>query len=458
MAESNVKVYIVPDTVNQNHLVQERELYKPRKYRIRKKSKIIRVLSRKRRPRNTRNINEDGKNFGNAWYGLLALSICLMGSSGVASIPLHNIVLYPEVWYDVIIPSAPFTFLLACTVVVRTRIILDCRGQKMKRIFADLFCSATVAMSLLLGVLHLIWTTILGFFEPVPFKCHILAYSALVTLVIRSWYVFPKQLNMDEGSQKRLRAFVYFLSWTYTIPLQLIGVSKVFKETPPSIQWLLGLVLPLIKEINDRITGRLLSKAATTENMMDALLVGKMTTSFQFSFWMTIFLATFATIETGYVMLGINFVINLQLCYKEIKLGRKTFPSHHDDQVNQSLKRGVIMELVLNETIEILVPIAFIVSYTIVFYGPNHDVMGNVGCDYWTFQKVEDLNAFLMPVLLMALVDCTSGLVSGVLLWKYCRINIVMEYCSVIRRYWAILGLLGAAYLFSVQLLFNYFN
>ena len=116
------------------------------------------------------------------------------------------------------------------------------------------------------------------------------------------------------------------------------------------------------------------------------------------------------------------------------------------------------MELVLNETIEVIVPIAFIVSYTIVFYGPNHDVMGNVGCDYWTFQKVEDLNAFLMPVLLMALVDCSSGLVSGVLLWKYCRINIVREYCIVIRRYWAILGLLGAAYLFSVQLLFNYFD
>ena len=164
----------------------------------------------------------------------------------------------------------------------------------------------------------------------------------------------------------------------------------------------------------------------------------------------TIFLATSATIETGYVMLGINFVINLQLCYKGIKLGRKTISLNHDEQVNQSLKRGVIMELVLNETIEVLVPIAFIASYTIVFYGPNHDVMGNVGCDYWTFQKVEDLNAFLMPVLLMTLFDCSSGLVSGVLLWKYCRINIIREYCSAIQRYWVLLGLFGAANLFSV--------
>ena len=108
------------------------------------------------------------------------------------------------------------------------------------------------------------------------------------------------------------------------------------------------------------------------------------------------------------------------------------------------------MEFVLNETIEVLVPFAFIVSYIIVFYGPNHDVMGNIGCDYWTFQKVDDLNTFLMPVLLMALVDCSSVLISGVPLWKYCRINIVREYCSVIQRYWALLGLLGAALLLSV--------
>ena len=169
----------------------------------------------------------------------------------------------------------------------------------------------------------------------------------------------------------------------------------------------------------------------------------------------TIFLATSATIETGYVMLGINFVINLQLCYKGIKLGRKTISLNHDEQVNQSLKRGVIMELVLNETIEVLVPIAFIASYTIVFYGPNHDVMGNVGCDYWTFQKVEDLNAFLMPVLLMTLVDCSSGLVCGVLLWKFCRINILLRCCKIMDSYWKIISVYAGMEAAKVKIIYK---
>ena len=311
MTDSSSKVYIVPDVFNQNSLIQERKQYEPRKCVIKQISKLKGFYFSKRNHHSATAIEEGGKSYWNACYGLLALGICLMGSSGVTSIPLHNIVLYPEVWYDVVIPIIPFTFLLTCNIVVFSRIVLDCRGEKMKKIFVDLFFSATVVIIMVLGILHLFWSTVLEFFEPVPFKCHLLGYSAIVTLMIRSWYSFPKQLSMDEVLQKRLRAFLYYSSWVYTIPLQLLGFSKVFKATPLDVQWLLGLALPLIKEINDRVTGKLLSRAATTENMTETQLVGKMTTSCHFSFWMTIFLATSATIETGYVMLGINFVINL---------------------------------------------------------------------------------------------------------------------------------------------------
>ena len=108
------------------------------------------------------------------------------------------------------------------------------------------------------------------------------------------------------------------------------------------------------------------------------------------------------------------------------------------------------MELILNETIEVLVPLAFIVSYATAFYGPNYDKLGSVGCNYWTFQKVENIKSFLTPVVFMEMVDFGTAVVSGILLWRLCNINIIKEYCSTIKRYWIILAFSGAYNIISV--------
>ena len=211
-----------------------------------------------------------------------------------------------------------------------------------------------------------------------------------------------------------------------------------------------------MKEMNDRVVQKIMSKAAISKNLTDAQFVGKINNNILFSFWMTIFLATVATPITGYVLLAINFAVNMKLCYNTVRLQRKTFQSHSAGKYNQSCKKQTILELVLHETIEALVPIAFIVSYLIVFYGPNNNIIGNVGCGYWTFQKVENLNDFLLPVILMALPDFGSGVLSGILLWKYCSVNILLEYCSAIKKYWSLLASYGATNLIGVRISLNY--
>ena len=126
-----------------------------------------------------------------------------------------------------------------------------------------------------------------------------------------------------------------------------------------------------------------------------------------------------------------------------MKLKRKTELSELDME-NESEIKDAVRELIFNETIELLVPISFIASYLIAFYGPNHDILVSVGCDYWTFGKVEDLHSFLMPVLIMAIIDCGSGVLSGILLLKFSHLNIFMEYCSIIKKYWKILTFCAA--------------
>ena len=147
-------------------------------------------------------------------------------------------------------------------------------------------------------------------------------------------------------------------------------------------------------------------------------------------------MATQGTKATECVLLAINFVINLALCYKVIKLDRSISVIHFGDMEKQIKKKEILTELVLNEIAEVVVPIAFLGSFLTAYFGPNKNILGNVGCTIWHFKKVNNLFAFLMPVIEMALIDLGSAVLASVSLWWFCRMNLWREYCCTIRKYW----------------------
>ena len=118
----------------------------------------------------------------------------------------------------------------------------------------------------------------------------------------------------------------------------------------------------------------------------------------------------------------------------------------------QSLKTEVLTELILNEIVEIFIPIAFIGSFSLAYFGPNKTKLWVVGCK-GLFPMVEDILAFFMPVIRMALLDFGSVIFSGVSLWWFCRINIWREYCIRIKKYWILLAVLGGCFICAVSIL-----
>ena len=119
----------------------------------------------------------------------------------------------------------------------------------------------------------------------------------------------------------------------------------------------------------------------------------------------------------------------------------------------QDLKDEVLTELVLNEFVEVAVPIAFVSSFSIAYYGPNRSTLGTIGAEIWHHKKIDNLNAFLMPVAEMTLIDSASIIFSGVALWLVCRINIFKEYCNTIKQYWIYLSLWGGALISAVSII-----
>ena len=390
------------------------------------------------------------KKYYNGLYGALALIVCVTSSFPITLIPVHDNIIDPKYWYEVILSFLSLTFFIAASYVVRAQTIFNCFNQRMTRIILDLCCSSFLSAAVVCCLLHFVWSLILGYLEPVPWKCVCMGYICSTVLAIRFWCTFPKELIKDQTFRNRRKAFFQYLAWIGFVGMLLLCLCKLFKEMPWNTQWLLGIVVPLLKEINDRLTEKIIANASTSKNLADSKLVLKIDASILFSFWVTIVLATVATQITGYVLLGINSFINLTLCLKARYLERKICSSIGEAMKNHSLKKEVVAELILNETIEVLVPLAFIASYTIAFYGPNYDKLNSIGCSYWTFKKVGDLHSFLKPVLFMEMIDFGTAIISGILLWNFCRINILKEYCTTIKRYWLVVSFSGAYNIVSV--------
>ena len=380
----------------------------------------------------------------NSLYGPFSVILCILGSSCVTLMPAHNVITNPEFWYEVILHSILLIFVQASLTIIRAQMVFSCFNKNMLKKTLDLGCTHLFTTAILFCMIHLIWTTFLGYFEPFPFKCFLAFYTSFFIMLIRLWHLFPKVKRTDPIFLKRQNAFIYYLLWSSLVTFQLHGIGKMFDLVPLNFQWMLAIIVPLIKHMNDYVIGKLISKAATFDNIVDTKLLGKITTGLMFSFWIAVFLATSATQVTGYVLLSINFVMNLILCIQAIKWHKKLSSNGVMTTINHSLKNEALTELILNEVVEFMVPVAFIGSFAIAFYGPNHGILGNVGCDYWSFQKVENLNVLFTPLLVMTTIDCGSVIISGTLLWKHCRINVFLEYCETIKKYWVVLALFGA--------------
>ena len=135
----------------------------------------------------------------------------------------------------------PFTMFVAGGIAIQARLTLDCYQKKLKRIFVDLFFSSSIAMIGGRCLLHVFWSTLLEYREPVPFRCSITGVFAFGAIVIRSLHIFTNSSDKNKMRKNRHRMFVYFLSWSWSMPIQLLGLSRLFKVMPSEIQWIVGL-------------------------------------------------------------------------------------------------------------------------------------------------------------------------------------------------------------------------
>ena len=289
--------------------------------------------------------------------------------------------------------------------------------------------------------IYLTWSHALNYNYPMPFHVLVSKYPTIFILLLRLWFIFPKNLRRNAKFRCQLKSYIYYNLWLIAIYFQTsIILTKVFTTISEDLQWVMAMFVPLIKDFDDSISIRMICRASGPDTVASKC-VAKIFSGINFSFWIVIMLGTYATDFTSYCILGVNFVQNMYLCLKVIRLHKRTAIINQEEENLRLEEKEVLTELILNEIIEIIVPFAFICSFTTAYYGPNAEILGNIGNDYWTYKKVNDITPLVKSALIMSLIDFFSAVAATIVLWKCCRINAIQKCCKVFRKYWKILAI-----------------
>ena len=88
-----------------------------------------------------------------------------------------------------------------------------------------------------------------------------------------------------------------------------------------------------------------------------------------------------ATDATLYILVATDFMINNYFAAVTWR-AKKNFT----EKSLPKLKKSVQI-LVLSESLEIVIPLAYLLCFVIAYHGPNADILGNIKNGYWQYQE-----------------------------------------------------------------------
>ena len=116
--------------------------------------------------------------------------------------------------------------------------------------------------------------------------------------------------------------------------------------------------------------------------------------------------------------MGMTFIMNLYSCGK-IVIQKKRNPRQLGEL------SFLLQNLAFIEMIEVMVSLSFMLSLLVAYFGPNSNLIGNVGSSLCHYRKIEDIRHTVTNMFALFLTDFSSIIVTGVLLKLFCNINLI---------------------------------
>ena len=145
-----------------------------------------------------------------------------------------------------------------------------------------------------------------------------------------------------------------------------------------------------------------------------------------FGIWHVLFLSRYIGSllgDLGHLLLAFDFTVNVSYTLVALWYGRK--------EQNQLKKVDYLLSFIINEAVECIIPIAYLLCLLMAFYGPNADHLGNVKFGGWNYTERTDLDNDIFWLLIITAVDFGSLMIGAALLKILGGLNVFRIYARL---------------------------
>ena len=205
-------------------------------------------------------------------------------------------------------------------------------------------------------------------------------------------------------------------------------------------QFLFALLIPAVKAMNKRILRKMVTKMAGI-NDQDANVVMSFRLSLHYALFVAVRMSG-AEIPTIVSVLIVDFLLQLRMVHQIFQLKRKVSKDQSFRSIANTRMEKEISKLLLAELTEGLVPVVYVIGFSMAYYGPNGHLTGNVLSDLWSYEKVKDATRLFFVQFLLFGIDLVSVIVNTFILYKFGNVNLIEKFCMLLKNYWMTLVIL----------------
>ena len=373
-----------------------------------------------------------------SYWNLLHIAGILTGCALVLSpqtlIPRHNSIIYQQYWFELNIPVTVVFLMTSANRISDCYIFTKCKQLISIQVFLKMCFWNLLGWLLPYFMCYLVWSIIMGYNHPMPFVYCICAFVEWIFELIGVWYLFPVDQWTRNESRLNLKIYLLYSIWWYIVGIQNILLSFVFENLPLDLQWTVAFLIPAARESNKFVFSKLVYRMVEHEDEAVHSTM-KILVNVHYAIFIAIRLVG-AELITVYAIVATDFIFHLMLTCQIIQLHRKVNLNDDGSENIKERTQNAITKLVLAETIEGFAPLAYGIGFAMAFYGPNARITGNVQNGYWGYEAVEDVNWLFTELFFMFSLDTVSILLNALILWRFGKINLIQEFCTVIEKLW----------------------
>ena len=340
----------------------------------------------------------------------------------------YDLIQFPEVWLQEIFPyfliCAAFVLhhMFEISLVTNNHVFLT-----PKTLFFSLLIVTFMVHSEYI-VINIIWMYSLKFHPPVPYIGQMCSVGLISSTCLAIWILRPIFYKTDALHRKRLKWYLILLVTRMAVYQGYLFIAALFEKFSDKYQVALAVATPLMKYVNNRIQLKIVSNCEG-QNSATAKFSVNCNVACTHALYLAFVIGSTATNLTSFVICGLDALLGVLLCFKLYRQYKRS------ETVSEDFQKG-IEALVTKEALEILLPVLYCIIFTLSYYGPNAEILGNVKADRWQYSKVDDIKTPLTKLGLFLLFDIIRITAAAGFLWISCRIDFFFEYCRIMGYYW----------------------